>query len=47
MNKNNLIQFVQNVLPMNTGKAEQIVEKFKAKEISKNEYVLRYAGELS
>jgi CRP-like cAMP-binding protein len=39
MNKDNLIQFVQNVLPMSAGKAEQIVEKFKAREIPKNGYV--------
>lgn len=41
MNKDNLIQFVQSVLPMSTGKAEQLVEKFKPKKIAKNAYLLK------
>jgi CRP-like cAMP-binding protein len=41
MNKDNLIQFFQNVLPMSTGKAEQLVEKFKARKIVRNEYLLK------
>lgn len=41
MKKDSLIQFIQNILPMATVKAEQIVEKFKAKEIPKNDYVLK------
>ncbi len=41
MNKDNLIQFFQNVLPMSTGKAEQLVEKFKAKKIVRNAYLLK------
>ena len=41
MNKDNLIQFFQNVLPMSTAKAEQLAEKFKAKKIARNEYLLK------
>ncbi|HEY5326244.1 MAG TPA: hypothetical protein VIJ27_04535 [Mucilaginibacter sp.] len=41
MNKDNLIQYVQNVLPMGSGKAEQIVEKFKAGKIARNGYLLK------
>ncbi|PSL44746.1 CRP-like cAMP-binding protein [Chitinophaga niastensis] len=41
MNKDHLIQFVQNVLPMSTGKAEQLVEKFKERKIARNEYLLK------
>jgi CRP-like cAMP-binding protein len=41
MNKDNLIQFIQNVLPMPIDIARQIVEKFKARKISKNEYLLK------
>ncbi len=41
MNKDNLIQFVQGVLPMSTGKAEQLVDKFKPRKILKNKYLLK------
>ncbi len=41
MNKDNLIRFVQSVLPMSAGKAEQIAEKFKAGEIVRNGYLLK------
>ena len=41
MNKDNLIQIFQNVLPMSTGKAEQLAEKFKAGKIPRNEYLLK------
>jgi CRP-like cAMP-binding protein len=41
MNKDNLIQFFQNVLPMSTGKAEQLVEKFKAGKTVRNGYLLK------
>jgi CRP-like cAMP-binding protein len=41
MNKDNLIQLFQNVLPMSTGKAEQLAEKFKAGKIARNEYLLK------
>lgn len=41
MNKNNLIQLFQNVLPMSTGKAEQLAEKFKTGKIARNEYLLK------
>jgi CRP-like cAMP-binding protein len=41
MNKDNLIQLFQNVLPMSIGKAEQLAEKFKAKKIVRNGYLLK------
>jgi len=41
MNKDNLIQLFQNVLPMSTGKAEQLAEKFEARKIVRNEYLLK------
>jgi CRP-like cAMP-binding protein len=41
MNKDNLIQFFQSVLPMSTSKAEQLVEKYKTKKIARNEYLLK------
>jgi CRP-like cAMP-binding protein len=41
MNKDNLIQLFQSVLPMSTGKAEQLAEKYKAKKIARNEYLLK------
>lgn len=41
MDKDNLIQFFQNGLPMSTGKAEQLAEKFKIRKIAKNEYLLK------
>jgi CRP-like cAMP-binding protein len=41
MNKDNLIQFFQNVLPMSTGKAEHLAEKFKVREMVRNEYLLK------
>jgi CRP-like cAMP-binding protein len=41
MNKDNLIQFFQSVLPMSTSKAELLAEKFKAKKIVRNEYLLK------
>ncbi|MHB1921714.1 MAG: Crp/Fnr family transcriptional regulator [Chitinophagaceae bacterium] len=41
MNKDNLIQFIQKVMPMSTAKVEQIVEKFKARKFVRNEYFLK------
>ncbi len=41
MNKDNLIQLFQSVLPMSTGKAEQLAEKYKPKKIARNEYLLK------
>lgn len=41
MRKGNLVQFIQSVLPMSNAKAEQIVEKFNAREIAKGEHLLR------
>ncbi len=41
MNKDNLIRFFQHVLPMSSHKAEQLVEKFEAREIARNEYLLK------
>jgi CRP-like cAMP-binding protein len=41
MNKDNLIQLFQSVLPMSPGKAEQLVEKYKPKKIARNGYLLK------
>src|SRR4051794_13962749 len=41
MNKDNLIQLFQSVLPMTTGKAEQLAEKYKPKKIARNDYLLK------
>ena len=41
MNKDSLIQLFQSVLPMSTGKAEQLAEKYKTKKIARNEYLLK------
>src|ERR1700744_5697727 len=41
MTKANLIQFVQQVLPMSTGKAELLVEKFQPGKIARNGYLLK------
>jgi CRP-like cAMP-binding protein len=41
MNKNNLIQFFQDGLPMSAGKAEQLAEKFKPGKIARNGYLLK------
>jgi CRP-like cAMP-binding protein len=41
MNKDNLIQFVQNLLPMSPAKAEQVVMMFNAKTIARNEFLLK------
>lgn len=41
MNKDSLIRLFQNVLPMSTGKAEQLVEKFKPGKIARNGYLLK------
>lgn len=41
MNKDKLIQFVQDLLPMNPARAEQLTEKFRAKKIAKNEFLLK------
>jgi CRP-like cAMP-binding protein len=40
MNKDSLIQFIQQVLPMSPAKAERVVAKFKPMKIEKNGYVL-------
>lgn len=41
MNKDSLIQFVQSILPISAGKAEQLVDKYKYRTILKNEYLLK------
>ena len=41
MTKDNLIQFFQNGLPMSAGKAEQLAEKFQARKIARNGYLLK------
>ncbi|MBS0028020.1 Crp/Fnr family transcriptional regulator [Chitinophaga sp. 22321] len=41
MNKENLIQFVQQVLPMSRPKAEQLAAKFMPMKIERNGYVLK------
>ncbi len=41
MNKDNLIQFFQDVLPMSAAKAEQLAEKYKAGKIARNGYLLK------
>lgn len=41
MNKEKLIQFIQNILPIPLDKAKLLVEKFNAKEISKNDFILK------
>jgi CRP-like cAMP-binding protein len=41
MSKDNLIRFIQSVLPMSNAKAEQIVEKFNARKIARGEYLLK------
>jgi CRP-like cAMP-binding protein len=41
MNKDILIQFVQGILPVSPAKAEQLVDKYKYRTISKNEYILK------
>jgi CRP-like cAMP-binding protein len=39
MDKENLIQFIQNLLPMSSAKADDIVVKFKSKTICKNDFL--------
>ncbi len=41
MNKDRLIQFIQNVFPVSTSKAEQIAENYKAKEVARNDFILK------
>jgi len=41
MNKDNLLQFVQQVLPMSRPKAEQLAAKFMPLKVGRNEYVLK------
>jgi CRP-like cAMP-binding protein len=41
VNKDNLIRFIQSVLPMSAGKAELLAEKFKPGEIKKNGFLLK------
>jgi CRP-like cAMP-binding protein len=41
MTKDKLIKFVRHVLPMPLGKAQELVERFQEKEVSKNDYILR------
>ena len=41
MNKDNLIQLFQSVLPMSNGKAEQLAEKYKPRKIARNGYLLK------
>ncbi|HEY8954709.1 Crp/Fnr family transcriptional regulator [Chitinophaga sp.] len=40
MNKESLVQFIQQVLPMSRDKAGQVVEKFQPMRFEKNEYML-------
>jgi CRP-like cAMP-binding protein len=44
MTKDNLIRFVQDILPVSPGKAEQLVEKYKEREFRKNDFVLKEGG---
>jgi CRP-like cAMP-binding protein len=41
MNKDSLIRYIQNVFPVSDSKAEQLAEKYKAKEIAKNDVILK------
>jgi CRP-like cAMP-binding protein len=41
MNRDSLVQFIQQVLPMNQTKVGQIVEKFEPMEIERNSYLLK------
>jgi CRP-like cAMP-binding protein len=41
MDKNNLIKFVQNVLPMTAEKAAQLMARYHEKYISRNEFLLK------
>jgi CRP-like cAMP-binding protein len=41
MNKANLIQFIQDTLPISIGKAEQLAEKFNERKILKNDLILK------
>ncbi len=41
MNKDSLIQFIQSVFPISDAKAAQIAEKYTAKEILKNHFILK------
>jgi hypothetical protein len=41
MNKDSLVQFIQQVMPMNPAKAGQIVEKFKPMKTERNGYILK------
>ena len=41
MNKSHLIHFVQSVLPMTIGKAEQIAENFQPGKFARNEFLLK------
>ena len=40
MNKDSLIQFIQQVLPVNAAKAEQVVAKFRPMKVERNKYLL-------
>jgi CRP-like cAMP-binding protein len=41
MNKDSLIQFIQNVFPVSDSKAEQLAENYKFREVPKNEFILK------
>src|SRR3569832_1052234 len=41
MNKSSLIQYIQQVYPVSNRKAEELAERYKAKEVAKNDFVMR------
>jgi len=41
MNKDSLIQFIQQVLPMSPARAEQVVAKFNPMKVKRNAYILK------
>jgi CRP-like cAMP-binding protein len=41
MTKDNLIRFIRDTLPMSLARAREVVEKFQAREIAKNQFLLK------
>lgn len=41
MNKDSLIQFIQNIFPVSDSKAQQLAENYKPKEVAKNDFILK------
>jgi len=41
MNKDSLIQFIQNTFPVSDSKAKELAENYKAKELPKNDFILK------